>query len=135
MTNTVPQEDGANEKWARACLRVYGGDRQAIVEAQKLLGPPSNSPNKQLEKRQRDGLWLRESGLECNAPLSDHIIALINFVASREAAIATLASRYSVDLFCGVGSTSGQAGVVVSPAAMKILGNAGVQMVIDAHIS
>jgi hypothetical protein len=123
-----------------AGLRIWGDDLDPD-EITRLLGcEPTRTRRKGEDVRGKrstrtawTGSWHLKSDLPRSAELAAHISALLDRTTDDLATWAALASRYRMDVFCGLFLTAWNQGLKLPPDLLRRLGKRGIPLGIDVY--
>ena len=123
-------------------LRI-GGDDLVPDEITALLGvPPTDAVVKgqEIVGRKTGRVWIAKSGLwrlhAANREPEDmngQIQEILSQVTTDLAIWRSLASRFQIDLFCGLFLRTGNEGLTLSPESLYALGARGIEMGLDIY--
>jgi Domain of unknown function (DUF4279) len=130
-----------NRLTCRASLRV-AGDTLVPAEVTRLLGcnPTRAHAKGELikgkrtgrEHAARTGVWCL-AATNCEQGLGPQILKILNCLKPGPTAWADLASRYRVDLFCGVFLRRYNDGLSIGPDALAALAVRGIELSLDIY--
>ncbi len=124
---------------SRCTLRISSSALSTADIARKLAMSPTKSYEKgeplgaDQRKTRDQSLALFESDALPNAPLQEHIAAVLKSLAHRESVLEELSRECSVDLFCMYSSVSGQGSCELDPHLLRELADRGLPLVIDLY--
>jgi hypothetical protein len=124
-----------------ATLRIFGTDL-VPNEVSRLLGSePTQSRTRGevlVSKSGRarvweDGRWSLSTENSTPEDLEEQIWWLLNSLTQDLAVWRELAARYEIDLFCGLFMSTSNDGLSLSAAALKALGDRGIELSLDIY--
>lgn len=129
-------------KSAKAALRIVSekfasAEISALLELQPTrardVGAPvgPRSPGK-LNPRT---VWSLDAAVSPDAPLEDHIAAIVGVMERRREEILSLREFCSVDVFCYFSSENGQGGIELDATLMRRLSDLGADLLLDLYLS
>lgn len=80
-------------------------------------------------------VWSLDADLPGDAPLEDHIEAILALMESRRDEIVSLKRFCSVDVFCYFASDNGQGGIELEATLMRRLSDLGADLLLDLYLS
>ena len=123
-------------------LRI-GGDDLVPDEITALLGvPPTDAVVKgqEIVGRKTGRVWIAKSGMwQLQAAdrepedMNGQIQEILSQVTTDLAIWRSLASRFQIDLFCGLFLRTGNEGLTLSPESLYALGARGIEMGLDIY--
>ena len=130
--------------YTTASLRVWGDDL-VPEEISHLLGASSTMSERKGDTRvgratgklrvAKAGLWRLSAPERRDGDLDRQIEELFAELTSDAAVWRNLASRYGIDVFCGVFMKAGNDGLVFEPATLRLLGERGARLNLDIYDS
>jgi hypothetical protein len=133
-----PMETG---KWSKGTLRIIS-NIHSVKQITAVLGlEPDKGFDKgmlanprNIKSQRRDAsVWLLESGLGSDRPPEEHIVALLDKIASVRDSVRLLAGSDTIELLLGYGSEAGQGGCVIESKLLKELADLGLDLVLDLY--
>ena len=129
---------------SRACLRVMG-DSLVPEEISLLLGSEATQGQRQGEeiigassgrvRTARIGMWRLIAEPRVPEDLGGQIEELLGRLTNDLAAWAAIRKTCRIDLFCGLFMGSGNAGILLLPRHLLLLGERGIELDLDIYDS
>lgn len=121
----------------KASLRVFSRSLSAD-ELVKALGEPTVSraaddPVRQRGPKREQSLWRLESRLDENAPLDQHIAALLDAIDAHRDGFDAIRQYCEIDIFCGIFSGGGQGGFTMEPDLTRRVADLGLAVGFDIY--
>lgn len=123
----------------KVTLRVFSAN-YSLPELTAVLGDPTNGFSLgdiygRKERVREQTLWALDSSVPPDEDLESHANSIVAYLDSRAAAIAGLAGKCEMDLFCMLRSDNGQGGATLPCRIMEKLSSYKLGMVFDVYAS
>ena len=127
------------DRWSSCSFRVTSSKLSAEEISVALGAQPTSSKDKSdlksphsPELGKRDfSVWILDSGISDTDSLDRHFEVLMSFINSRIDKIRLLSKECSFDFSCSFSSGSGQGGIMIEHEILKVMGNAGIDIMIN----
>jgi hypothetical protein len=119
-------------------LRIFSNKLafDEIAKVMKIQADYGFSTGDQYARGRRtreSSLWSIESKLERTASFENHIISMLQFVNDHKEAIDELRASTTMDLFCYMGTQSGQGSAQLSAQTCRLIAQCGLSISLDIH--